>query len=93
MCKANVTLTHEVLHLGAHFGPEHALAKSGEGTHQANVTRVSLGHKLFSEGTEDKQARSEENQVPLNNQRITKLEKKGARPDRTHECCQANLLG
>ena len=79
MCKANVTLTHEVLHWGAHFGPEHALAKSEEGTHQANVTRVSLGQCTVPspECTEDKQARSEENQVPLNNQRITKLEKKG----------------
>ena len=76
MCKANVALTHEVFHLGAHSRPEHALAKSAKAAPQANVTRVSERHKLLSQGTGDKQARSAEYQVPLNNQCIKKLEER-----------------
>ena len=56
--------------------PEQVLAKSAKAPPEANVTRVSWGHKLLSEGTGDKQVRSAEHQVPLNNQCITKLEER-----------------
>ena len=74
MCKASVALTHDIFHLSAHSGPEHALAETAKAVPQANVTRVS--QRLLSEGTGDKQARSAEHQVPLSNQWITKLEER-----------------
>ena len=75
-----------MFHLGAHPGPEHGLANLAKATPQVNVTRVSYRHKLLSESTGDKHARSEEYQVPLKQSVHHETGRKGARPDHTHEC-------
>ena len=76
MCKANVTLTHEILHLGTHSGSEHALTKPAKAPHRPMWLKRAKDINYFLRVLSGGEARSAENQVPLNNQRMTKLEER-----------------
>ena len=73
MCKANVTLTDEVLHLGTHSGPEHALAKSMVGLHVHNITAKDVLVKLLSSSL---QLDVEENYKALSSPMVSETYKK-----------------